>query len=134
MKILAKKNLLPCLTKVTLPFCKHCIMSKQHLLKFNTSNSRSKAIPELVHSDVWRASVTSTGGGNYFVLFINDYSRKCRVYPIKRKAYMFSIFKIYKARVEIASSKNIKCLRIDKKGKYTGKKIDEFCKRKGIER
>lgn len=52
MKVLAEKNLLPGLTKVSLPFCEHCITSKQHRLQFNTSNSRSKTVLELVHSDV----------------------------------------------------------------------------------
>ena len=35
------------------------------------------------------------------------------MYPIKRKAYVFSIFKSFKARVELESGKKIKCLRID---------------------
>ena len=39
MKILVDQNLLSGLTKVSLPFCEHCIISKQHRLKFNTSNS-----------------------------------------------------------------------------------------------
>ena len=37
IKVLAEKNLLPGLTKVSLPFCEHCITSKQHRLQFNTS-------------------------------------------------------------------------------------------------
>ena len=53
MKILAEHKLLPSLTKVSLPFCEHYVTSKQHCVKFNTSNSRSKIILELVHSDVW---------------------------------------------------------------------------------
>ncbi|KAK9103029.1 hypothetical protein Sjap_020283 [Stephania japonica] len=105
MKILVEKKLLPSLTKVSLPFCEHCVTSKQHRLKFNTSNSRSKAILELVHSDVWQAPITSIGGANYFVSFIDDYSRRCWVYPIKRKADVFGIFKVFKARVELESGR-----------------------------
>ena len=52
MKILAEQNLLPGLTKASLPFCEHCVTSKQYRLKFNTSNSRSKETLELIHSDV----------------------------------------------------------------------------------
>ncbi|KAE8673431.1 hypothetical protein F3Y22_tig00111783pilonHSYRG00232 [Hibiscus syriacus] len=58
---------------------------KQHRLKFNTSNSRGKSVLELVHSDVWQAPVTSLGGEKYFVSFIDDYSRRCWVHPIKKK-------------------------------------------------
>ncbi|XP_048232865.1 uncharacterized mitochondrial protein AtMg00300-like [Ricinus communis] len=90
IKVLAEKNLLPSLTKVSLPFCEHCITSKQHQLQFNTSNSRSKNVLELVHSDVWQALVSSLGGAKYFVSF-----------------------KTYKARVELDSSNKIKCLRTD---------------------
>ncbi|KAE8680647.1 hypothetical protein F3Y22_tig00111372pilonHSYRG00031 [Hibiscus syriacus] len=88
MKILVEQNLLPGLTKVTLPLCDHCITSKQHRLKFNKPNSRGKSVLELVHSDVWQAPVTSLGGAKYFVSFIDDYSRRCWVYPIKpRKSF-----------------------------------------------
>ncbi|GJU32733.1 retrovirus-related pol polyprotein from transposon TNT 1-94 [Tanacetum coccineum] len=62
MKILVERKLLLGLTKVSLPFCEHCVINKQHRLKFNTSNSRSVYVLELVHSDVWQAPVLSLGG------------------------------------------------------------------------
>ena len=88
MKILAEQKLLPELTKVSLPFCEHCVTSKQHKLKFSTSNYRSKVMKELVHSDVWQAPVSSLRGAKYFVSFIDDYSRRCWVYPITRGRQM----------------------------------------------
>ncbi|KAL0552270.1 hypothetical protein IC582_011378 [Cucumis melo] len=109
LKVLVEQNLLPGLTKVSLPFCKHCITSKQHRLKFNTSSSRSKVILELVNSDVWQSPVTSLGGARYFVSFIDDFSRRCWVYPIKKKADVCSIFKVFKAQVELQFGKKIKC-------------------------
>ncbi|KAE8697637.1 putative tRNA ligase [Hibiscus syriacus] len=101
MKVLVEQKLLPGLTKVSLILCEHCITSKQYRLKFNTSNSRGKSVLELVHSDVWQAPVTSLGGAKYFVSFIDDYSRRCWVYPIKKKSDVFSTFKNFKARVEL---------------------------------
>ncbi|GJY25300.1 gag-pol polyprotein [Tanacetum coccineum] len=59
MKILVERKLLHGLTNVSLPFCEHCVISKQHRLKFNTLNSRSIYVLELVHSDVWQAPVLS---------------------------------------------------------------------------
>ena len=50
LKILSNKKLLHGLTKVTVPFCEHCVISKQHRLKFGTSTSKSKCILELIHS------------------------------------------------------------------------------------
>ncbi|GJY67334.1 gag-pol polyprotein [Tanacetum coccineum] len=48
MKILVERKLLPGLIKVSLPFCEHCVIIKQHRLKFKTSNSRSVFVLELV--------------------------------------------------------------------------------------
>ncbi|KAE8703505.1 hypothetical protein F3Y22_tig00110469pilonHSYRG00245 [Hibiscus syriacus] len=134
MKVLVEQKLLPGLTKVSLTLCEHCITSKQHRLKFNTTNSRGKNVLELVHSDVWQAPVASLGGAKYFVSFIDDYSRRCWVYPIKKKSDVFSTFKIFKARVELDSGNKIKCFRIDNGGEYTSEEFDDFCRKEGIER
>jgi hypothetical protein len=55
LKILSDQKLLHGLTNVTLPFCEHCVISKQHRLKFGTSTSKSKYILDLIYSDVWQA-------------------------------------------------------------------------------
>ncbi|PWA56329.1 Gag-Pol polyprotein [Artemisia annua] len=134
MKIPVEKKLIPGLTKVSLPFCEHCVISKQHRLKFKTSNSRSVYVLELVHFDVWQAPVLSLGGAKYFVSFIDDYSRRCWVYPIKKKSDVFEVFKVCKARVELDSGKKIKCLRTDNGGEYTSDEFDTFCRQEGIKR
>ncbi|GJR08587.1 retrovirus-related pol polyprotein from transposon TNT 1-94 [Tanacetum coccineum] len=134
MKILVERKLIPGLTKVSLPFCEYCVISKQHRLKFKASNSRSVSVLELVHSDVWQAPVLSLGGAKYFVSFIDDYSRRCWVYPIKKKSDVFEVFKVYKARVELDSGKKIKCLRTDNRGEYTGEEFDTFCRQEIIKR
>ena len=77
LKIISEHGLLPSLTKVSLPFCEHYVTSKQHRLKFGTSDSKSATILELIHSNVWQALVKSMGGAEYFVSFIDDYSRRC---------------------------------------------------------
>ena len=53
-----------------------CQLGKQPALSFNTSESISTDIFDLIHSDVWRPSfVSSIGGSRYFVVFVDDYSR-----------------------------------------------------------
>ncbi|GKC54192.1 retrovirus-related pol polyprotein from transposon TNT 1-94, partial [Tanacetum coccineum] len=96
-----------------LHFYEHFVVSKLHHQKIKTSNSRSVFVLELVHSNVWQAPVQSLGGAKYFLSFIDDYSRKCWVYPIKKKSDVFEVFKVYKAQVKLDSGKNIKCLRTD---------------------
>ena len=66
--------------------------------------------------------------------FIDDYSRRCWVYPIKKKVDVFSVFKAYKARVELESEKKIKCLKSDNGGEYTDGEFLAFCKHEGIKR
>ena len=56
------------------------------------------------------------------------------MYPIRRKADVFAVFKIFKARVELESEKKIKCLRTDNGGEYTSDKFDNFCQHEGIKR
>jgi len=56
------------------------------------------------------------------------------VYPIKKKSDVFSIFKEFKARVELESEKKITCFRTDNGGKYTDEDFLTFCKQAGIQR
>ncbi|KAH9689185.1 hypothetical protein KPL70_015411 [Citrus sinensis] len=89
---------------------------------------------DLIHSDVWESPDISMGGAKYMVTFIDDYSRRCWVYPIKKKSDVFLVFKEYKARVELESGKKIKCLRTDNGGEYTDGEFVAFCKQECIQR
>jgi hypothetical protein len=134
LKILSDQKLLLALTKVTLPFYEHYVTSKQHRLKFGTSTTKSKCILDLIHSDVWQAPVISLGGARYFVSFIDDFSRRCWVYLIRRKVDVLAVFKTFKARVELESEKKIKCLMTDNGGEYTSDEFDNFYQYEGIKR
>ncbi|KAH9752597.1 hypothetical protein KPL71_014753 [Citrus sinensis] len=72
-----------------------------HLKLGHVSIARSKCILDLIHSNVWESPDISMGDAKYMVTFIDDYSRRCWVYPIKKKSDVFPVFKEYKARVEL---------------------------------
>ena len=56
--------------------CVSCQLGKQPALPFNSSESISTNISDLIHSDVWGPSpVSSIGESRYFVVFVDDYSR-----------------------------------------------------------
>ena len=48
------------------------------------------------------------------------------MYPIRRKSDVFSIFKVFKVRVELELGKKIKCLRNNNGGEYTSDDFDAF--------
>nr|GEW43655.1 Gag-Pol polyprotein [Tanacetum cinerariifolium] len=75
------------------------------------------------------ASKATSWPHNGFFTFL-----RCLVYLINKKFDVFEVFKVYKARVELDSRKNIKCLRTDNGGEYTGDEFDTFCRQDGIER
>ena len=134
LEILSERKLLPGLKSVSLQFYEHCITSKQHRLNFSRSIARSKCILYLVHSDVCELPDISMGVAKYMMNFIDDYFRRCWVYPIKKKSDVFLMFKEYKAWVEFESGKRIKCLRTNNGGEYIDGEFLAFCKQKGIQR
>ena len=63
-----------------------------------------------------RSVVTSY---NYYVTFIDDYSRKTWIYFLKAKSEVFERFLEFKTLVENQTGKKIQVLRTDNGGEYT---------------
>jgi len=90
---------------------------------------------ELVYTDVWgKASIFSLGGSLYFVTFINDLSRKVRIYFLKHKSDVFDVFKKWLIQVENIAGPKHKCLKSDNWGEYFIGRFEEFCVNRGIRR
>ena len=87
---------------------------------FPSSDSRTTGILDLIHSDVsGRMSHVSLSGFEYYVLFIDDQSRKTWIYFLKTKSEVFKQFQEFKALVETQTGRKIKVLRLDNGGEYT---------------
>jgi hypothetical protein len=78
--------------------------------------------------------VKSLGGSSYYIIFIDDYSRKTWLYLLKTKDEVFNKFQEFKAEIENLTNKKIKTLRTDNGGEYTSKEFVAFCKLVGIRR
>jgi hypothetical protein len=132
---LHKRNLLVGIKSCKLDFCKYCIMGKQCRVRFKTATHKKKDILDYVHSDIWGPVRTpSKGGAQYFMSFIDDYSRKAWVYFLKNKSEAFAKFKIWKAEVENQTGRKIKCLRTDNGTEYRDGDFLKFCEEHGIKR
>jgi hypothetical protein len=107
MQILHKRNLLPDLKQIDLDFCEHCVYGKQKRVRFlRVEKEKKNERLELVHTDVWGPTqVSSLGGSNYYVTFIDDATRKTWVYCIRQKSDVFDTFKKWKALVENETGK-----------------------------
>jgi hypothetical protein len=78
--------------------------------------------------------VASSKGYLYYVLFIDDHSRKTWIYFLKTKDGFFAIFQEFKAHVENLTRRRIKVLRSDNGGEYTSKDFSDLCIEAGIKR
>ena len=102
LNCLAKKDMLPGLKNADLEKCSHCMVGKQTRVSFKKHPpSRKSELLELVHSDVCGPlKVKSFSGALYFVTFIDDCSRKLRVYALKTKDQVLEKFKEFHVLVE----------------------------------
>ena len=81
LQILSKKSLISFAKGTTIKSCNYCLFGKQHRVSFKTSSERKSNILDLVYSDVCGPmEIESIGGNKYFVIFIDDASRKSWVY------------------------------------------------------
>ena len=80
---------------------KSCQFGKQTRTNFPEKEGSASRLLELVHTDVCGSSrKMSPRGEEYFILFIDDYSRMCWIGLMKRKDEVFEKLKSFKALVE----------------------------------
>ena len=91
----------------------------------------------MIHLDLCGPmSSASWTGYEYYITFIDDFSRKTWIYFLrsKRSKEVLLWFQEFKALVENQSGKKIKVLISYNGGEYTCSAFDEFCRQKGIKR
>ena len=83
---------------------------------------------DLIHFDVCGPmSVQSFSGFSYYVIFIDDYSRKTWIYFMKTKDEVFDRFKEFRALVENQTGRRIWVLRSYNGGENTSNELVEYC-------
>nr|GEX07381.1 hypothetical protein [Tanacetum cinerariifolium] len=91
-----------------------CLSGKMARKPYSHQVERAKDLLGLIHTDVCGLfRIVSRQGANYFVTFINDFSRYGYVYLLKHKHEVFETFKVFQKEVENQLGKTIKLLRSD---------------------
>ncbi|RVX02576.1 Retrovirus-related Pol polyprotein from transposon TNT 1-94 [Vitis vinifera] len=114
--------------------CESCQLGKHTRVSFpKRLNNRAKSPFELVHTDVWGPCRTaSTFGFQYFVTFIDDYSRCTWLFLMKNRAELFSIFQKFYAEIQTQFNISIRVLRSNNAREYFSTPFTSFISHNGI--
>ena len=81
--------------------CKGCAQGKNIKNPFLKSDANTKCTLELIHYDVCGPMPSiSSSGYEYYVTFIDDYSRKTWIHSLKNKSEVFEKFKEFKSLID----------------------------------
>ena len=135
MKVMHNKSLVKGMEKVNFDSsnCLTCAKSKICEVPYVKKSNRSTKLLELIHSDVCGPMpVESIGGRRYFVTFIDDYSRYCKIYVMQSKNESYDKFVEFKNLVENQTGRNIKTLRTDNGTEYMNRVFEKSLRNWGI--
>jgi hypothetical protein len=100
--------------------CRGCALGKNTKKPYPLSNRKSNGILDLIHSDLCGPmTAPSMNGCIYYIIFIDDCSRKTWIYFLKTKDESFSRFQDFKNLVENQTGRRIRVFRTD-----NGKEFD----------
>ncbi|KAL3699496.1 hypothetical protein R1sor_017518 [Riccia sorocarpa] len=120
---------------VAVGFCESCIIGKHAGRSFSLPATRASSLLELVHSDL--CSPVELDGHHrslYFMTLIDDFSRRCSLFFLRKKSQAFDVFVAFKARAENQTGNKIRQLRTDGGGEYISNRLKDMCRTAGIMR
>lgn len=113
--------------------CHACNISKSSRLPFSNNCTKSNSPLEIVHSDIWGPSpTTSRSGFRYYISFIDDYSRFTWLYPLTHRSQALESFKHFKNHSENLFSTTIKYFQCDGAPELTQGQMRQFLSDSGI--
>ena len=96
IKIRKFKNVkgIPNIKKHEVGLCKNCQIGKMGKTSFKRKNYQPKDVLEIVHTDLCGPiGIESYTGENFFILFVDDYSRMMTVMYLRNKWYLSRVEK-----------------------------------------
>ena len=115
------------LTVQTLSVCESYLEGKMTKRLFFAKGQRATQPLELVHSDVrGPLNVQARGGYEYYVTFVDDYSRYAFSYLMARKSETFGKFIEFRAVAEKQLEKSPKEILSDRGGEYLNTQFKDY--------
>lgn len=133
VKLMLNKACIPCSLDNFSNICVSCLQGKICKQPFHSSTHLSSTPFDIIHSDLWGPSPSiSIDGYRFYVIFVDDYSRFCWLFPLINKSDVCSIFIAFYNLVRTQFSHSIKILQSDGGGEYVNKSLHNFLAEKGI--
>lgn len=105
------------------------------MVQLNAKEGSTSRSIELIHIDVCgQVRKKSLRGEQYFILFINDFTRMCWIGLLKYKYEAYDKFKTFKSLIENELDLKIKCLGSNMREEYISNNFFDFCEQHGIKR
>ncbi|KAJ9685307.1 hypothetical protein PVL29_017366 [Vitis rotundifolia] len=118
------QKMVPCFSSLLSLACESCQLGKHTRVSFpKRLNNRAKSPFELTASSL---------GFQYFVTFIDDYSRCTWLFLMKNRAELFSIFHKFYAEIQTQFNISIRVLRSDNAREYFSTPFTSFMSQHGI--
>ena len=107
--------------------------AKMHFLPFSLDKFNFNAPLEIVYSDLWGpAPITSYHGFNYYISFVDAFTRYTCVYLLHSKSQAFHAFLQFKANLKTHTGLKIKALQTDHIREYLSTQFTKFFVTHGI--
>ena len=104
-------------------------------MKFKTKEHSTTTFLELIHTDLCGPTrLKGFQGEQYFMMFIDDYTRMMWACLLNKKSKAFGHFKRFKEQIENESDLKVKCLRSDNGGEFISNEFNDYCHEQGIKR
>ncbi|KAH9684881.1 retrovirus-related pol polyprotein from transposon RE1 [Citrus sinensis] len=102
-----------------LQFFDACQFGKNHMLHFNSVQTKTIEPLQLLYANLWGPShVTSTQGYVYYLSILDDFSRFTWIFPLSSKSDALTVFAKFKTFIEKQLQKSIKVVQTDWGGEF----------------
>jgi len=113
--------------------CDACILGKHRKQYFHDSHSRAHRKLELIHSYLCGSMpIPSANGNKYIMTFIDDYTRMCWVYLLKKSFDAFQTFKNFHKWIENDAKSHIWSIPTDNGKEYTSNEFENYVRQHAI--